>query len=363
VSDWINPPHPLLPEVGQPLDAAELQQWGPQRHGGYHLSCLRYAQSLWRQGLPARALLALNLSLSLRLSANDPALQAWPLPYRALSWILQQRPEGQFLGNPRRHWQHLATRVRGPQQALRSWRAWACWHLAEALLPLAQFPPDSAQIVAEALAEPTAWQVQQALQRHDPDGSSAWLEAMACLGRSIGTQQSSACSLKILGPQQMDGIGDLAREIWPEVYRELLSPQQIAYMLKRSYAQETLLADLQRGVIFAQILSSNQDVAGFLALEPMPQRRAFLHKLYLLPSRIGQGLGAAALQQAAELARFWGCGELELRVNRGNHRAIRAYLRAGFCFAGELCTDIGEGFVMDDHLLRLNLNPAPHSIA
>jgi RimJ/RimL family protein N-acetyltransferase len=43
-----------------------------------------------------------------------------------------------------------------------------------------------------------------------------------------------------------------------------------------------------------------------------------------------------------------GCKHLQLRVNKANAPAIRAYLRAGFVFLDDVCSDIGSGFVMDD---------------
>ena len=46
---------------------------------------------------------------------------------------------------------------------------------------------------------------------------------------------------------------------------------------------------------------------------------------------------------------------VQLRVNRHNLRAQRAYQRAGFLHSHDLCQDIGNGFVMDDHVLILRL--------
>jgi RimJ/RimL family protein N-acetyltransferase len=43
-----------------------------------------------------------------------------------------------------------------------------------------------------------------------------------------------------------------------------------------------------------------------------------------------------------------GCARLQLRVNKANAPAIRAYQRAGFTFLEDVTTDIGSGFVMDD---------------
>jgi len=59
------------------------------------------------------------------------------------------------MGNPTRHYQHLATRMSGPMSELRSWRAWACFHLSERVLPADEYPRDERQIEKEHLVIPT----------------------------------------------------------------------------------------------------------------------------------------------------------------------------------------------------------------
>jgi RimJ/RimL family protein N-acetyltransferase len=62
----------------------------------------------------------------------------------------------------------------------------------------------------------------------------------------------------------------------------------------------------------------------------------------------GRGLGCLILDWVSDRAREMGCKHLQLRVNKANAPAIRAYLRAGFVFLDDVCSDIGSGFVMDD---------------
>lgn len=352
----INPDHPLLPAVETVLDAQELQQWGQLRHEAYRLSCLRYAQSLWRQGLPARALLALNQSLSFPLTRpQGHQVQGPPLPYAAIAWVLRERPAGQFIGNPRRHWQHLATRVRGEHKALRQWRAWACWHLAERLLPLHEFPPDAQQVAAENLAEPDSRCVAEALaELGEPGESLLWLQTL----QSLRPTRAAAEPLRIevLGPQELPRITELAHRIWPVVYAHILSDAQIFYMLKQGYDPVLLQAQQRQGALHALICRGEGSTIGFLSMQALDADQAFLHKLYLDPRDQGLGLGAAALQWCREQASQWGCREISLRVNRHNHLAIRAYLRAGWRISGQVCSDIGAGFVMDDHLMTCSLS-------
>ena len=123
------------------------------RGGEFYLDALRYAQSQWVAGKPAQAILQLNKAWMADLSGTEPVLLANPPPYQALAWILEQAAEGLcgYLGNPVRHFQHLASRVSGPRRVVRSWRAWGCFHLAEEILPRAEYPRDGEQIAREGL--------------------------------------------------------------------------------------------------------------------------------------------------------------------------------------------------------------------
>jgi GNAT superfamily N-acetyltransferase len=106
-----------------------------------------------------------------------------------------------------------------------------------------------------------------------------------------------------------------------------------------------------RGMQYALVESAGMP-AGYLAWEFVPNDRSiFLHKLYLKDELQGRGAGAASIRWLEQQAKDQGAGCIRLRVNRNNHRAIRAYLRAGFTFAHDLCSDIGGGFVMDDHVM------------
>lgn len=121
----------------------------------FYETALAYAGSLWMQGLPARSLLLINRGLGAHLTGQEPVLRQWPLPYAAVSWILRHRPDAQFIGNPRRHYQHLATRMVPPRREQRAWRAWACWYLAMRILPAECFPADHLQLATEDIKEPS----------------------------------------------------------------------------------------------------------------------------------------------------------------------------------------------------------------
>ena len=140
-----------------------MKPYRNDRREGFYVAALEYAQSLWMEGKPAQAILQLNKAMSADLTGNEAIMAGYAAPYRALVWILRQDAKGRFLGNPVRHFQHLATRMSGPRSEVRSWRAWACFHLSEGTLPRAGFPRDEEQIRRENLTIPTADEVLDAL--------------------------------------------------------------------------------------------------------------------------------------------------------------------------------------------------------
>lgn len=156
----------------------------------------------------------------------------------------------------------------------------------------------------------------------------------------------------------VETIRALADRIWHACYPGIITPEQIRYMLAWMYAPHKLAAELQHGVRYELALLDGT-VAGYLAHE-LQADGAVLHlnKLYLVPELQGRGHGQVMLAHVFAIARAAGARTVELRVNKANHRAVRAYQRAGFTVAESLCQDIGGSFKMDDYVMRREIRPA-----
>lgn len=161
----MNPPCPLLPIPDRKITVADIKPLGKRRDGEFYWLALNYAQTLWQEELPAQALLLINRALGCDLTKDDELLAQCPLPYRVVVWILRHAPPAQFIGNPRRHYQHLATRMVEPRRELRTWRAWACWWLACQMLDPNDYPADLKQLTEEKLREPTRGEIAGNLAR------------------------------------------------------------------------------------------------------------------------------------------------------------------------------------------------------
>ena len=177
----VNQPCPFLPLIRKKITASDSKALRNNKGLPFYKLCLRYSQSKWMEGLPAQALLQLNRAMSADLVGDEKFLDKFPIPYSSIKWILEQRTDkyGQFLGNPRRHWQHYASRMSGPRSNIRIWRSWACFAISSKILPYSDFPRDEEQILNESLIIPSESQIELNLKSLGlPRESDAWIQCL-----------------------------------------------------------------------------------------------------------------------------------------------------------------------------------------
>lgn len=147
-------------------------------------------------------------------------------------------------------------------------------------------------------------------------------------------------------------LAEMAEEIWKSYYPGIITMEQCDYMLERMYSEDQISSDIARGIVYCWITDQERDW-GFAAFGPLQQGNICeIHKIYLLDAARGRGLGKSAMIAIETHAAGAGATELELRVNRENTGAIAFYEAFGFRRHAEDCKDIGNGYVMDDFILR-----------
>jgi GNAT superfamily N-acetyltransferase len=154
-------------------------------------------------------------------------------------------------------------------------------------------------------------------------------------------------------------VRSLAERVWSACFPAFITGEQIDYMLDWMYSPETLRRELREGVTWELACLEGRPVGYLSCTLEAAAGRMKLNKLYLLPEFHGRGLGRRMIERALETARDAGARTVHLQVNRGNAPAIRAYERAGFRVVRSVVSDIGRGFAMDDHIMELDLGPAP----
>ena len=154
-------------------------------------------------------------------------------------------------------------------------------------------------------------------------------------------------------PESLAEIRAVAAEVWPRTFAEILSPEQIKYMMNMMYSPEVMTKELAGGMHFDLLKIAGQP-AGYVvysAYDKIPGA-AKLHKVYLKHQYHGAGIGQKMLDHAQNQCQYLGFKCVILAVNKQNERAIKAYKRNGFKIMEAVCVDIGNGFFMDDYIMR-----------
>jgi len=162
--------------------------------------------------------------------------------------------------------------------------------------------------------------------------------------------------LRLLAKEELMLIQGIAHQTWPSTFAGLLSEAQIDYMLNWMYALPMLESQVEKGhgFLVAEVEGEAVGFAGY-ELNHLEGPKAKLHKLYLLPSSQGKGVGKALLLEVSKRAREAGQKSLLLNVNKYNKKAIDFYLAMGFVTIRQEVNDIGQGYVMDDDVMELAL--------
>ena len=149
-------------------------------------------------------------------------------------------------------------------------------------------------------------------------------------------------------------IRSISERTWPSTYGHIISQEQIDFMLEWMYSDASLEKQMNTVCEF-YIANLNGDDVGFCSVSPEAEDTNEvahkLNKLYVLPSAQGTGAGKALLNKSIEVAKASGSSSLFLQVNKQND-AYAFYLKHGFVKEQEFKFDIGNGFFMDDYVMR-----------
>jgi GNAT superfamily N-acetyltransferase len=146
-------------------------------------------------------------------------------------------------------------------------------------------------------------------------------------------------------------IRTLAARIWWEHYPDIISDQQITYMLDMMYSEESIAQQMVEGQDYT-LIYADADPVGYYAVSEKSLGYFFLHKFYVDTAKHRKGIGAAAFYHLLEHD-CKGFKELRLQVNRRNVKAINFYFKHGFVIDYVQDFEIGEGYTMEDFVMKL----------
>ncbi|MBO0360187.1 GNAT family N-acetyltransferase [Hymenobacter sp. BT186] len=167
---------------------------------------------------------------------------------------------------------------------------------------------------------------------------------------------SAAIAIRPADLADIPTIIQLAEATWEPTYRFIISKEQIDYMYRVIYTPASLQRQMTDDQHTFLLLLTDDQPAGFASFSRLPvEHNVFkLHKIYVLPSHQGQGLGQHLVAAVEAAARTAGGQALELNVNRHNP-ALAFYEHQGFTRNREEDIPIGP-FWMNDYIMRKELH-------
>jgi ribosomal protein S18 acetylase RimI-like enzyme len=148
----------------------------------------------------------------------------------------------------------------------------------------------------------------------------------------------------------------LAAEIWHQHYDEIIGIQQVDYMISSFQSAQAIMRDvLEKKYDYYLISDEVNNLLGYYAVcMDTGENSLFLSKLYIHESARGRGLSRKMLDHMLKKNKpdsVW------LTVNKNNYKSIEVYEHFGFITERMQKVDIGNGFFMDDRVMRLTLQP------
>ena len=121
-------------------------------------------------------------------------------------------------------------------------------------------------------------------------------------------------------------------------------------MLKKFQTATAIENQILDGVDYYKLIFEGK-LSGYLAFYKK-ESFLFLSKIYVSKDYRGKKIGKSAMDFVQKKALDMNCKSIKLGVNRFNVDAIKAYKAMDFKITGEMITDIGNGFIMDDYKME-----------
>lgn len=153
---------------------------------------------------------------------------------------------------------------------------------------------------------------------------------------------------------QITELCNLAYHIWHEYWVDLLSPEQIDYMINKFQSPPAVLEQIKNENYEYFFIKINNEKAGYFGLS-YKKDYLFLSKFYIRKEFRHKKIGTQAFEFIKEQAKNQSYKKIILTVNKYNTNTIKAYEKWDFKTIDAVVTDIGNGFVMDDYIMQYDI--------
>lgn len=173
----------------------------------------------------------------------------------------------------------------------------------------------------------------------------------------------------------LQSIHDMAQVVFRHTYRDILSPEQMEYMMDMMYSMPNLRQQLDDGhhyyIAFLRGSEAGTIPCGYVSVQhegPDPDgvEVFHLHKIYVMPQAQGCGVGLTLFRTVENHVReamsgmmtdnapASGAARIELNVNKYN-KAVDFYRHLGMRVILEEDFPIGNGFYKTDYIMGLDV--------
>ena len=190
--------------------------------------------------------------------------------------------------------------------------------------------------------------------------------------------------------QDVEQLAKLADEIWHEYWPALIGKAQTDYMVEQFQSLSAIKRDMAEHAYEYWFIVAQEDgeknsagadgcagesanaseggtgaepartrIVGYTGGHVEPEtNRFFVSKIYLRAEERGKGFASQTIRFYEDLCRTRNLHAAYLTVNKHNDLGIRAYRAKGFETIDAVETDIGNGFIMDDYIMELQVPSA-----
>ncbi len=150
-------------------------------------------------------------------------------------------------------------------------------------------------------------------------------------------------------------IREMVEVVWPHTFEQMLSKEQIDYMMDMMYSEEAIKQQFDEGHRYILARRDGQWM-GYMAYQhDYEPGKTKLHKIYVMPAAQGTGLGKTYVEMLCGIVRKNDNDTIRLNVNRDNSKAVGFYHKLGFkvVFRGDF--EIGQGYLMTDYIMEMDV--------
>lgn len=149
-------------------------------------------------------------------------------------------------------------------------------------------------------------------------------------------------------------VAAMANEVYHEHYKDIIAKEQIDYMVQNYQSEEAIAEQIHKAGVDYFILNNAESNVGYFAIK-LEENRTFISKLYVLKEYRKHGYGKEAYQFIKGLSEAMDQNQIYLYTHKKNADTISVYEKFGLKKVESLVNDFGNGYVMDDYKMQMDL--------